>query len=126
MLNLFSNGSKWISEARAFTAFVIVALISLIIGPLFLSSKRSSEGEIAFAISTRSKSSIFEKSKSSDWSVYNSVSKFSNSSSEWFFFSTLSYSKFSIEDRTAGFSAPQVWITDLFASLISVILLVLQ
>ena len=66
MLNLFSNGSKWMSDALALTAFVIVALISLIIGPLFLSSRRSSEGDIAFAISIRSKSSKLEKSYSSD------------------------------------------------------------
>ena len=66
MLNLFSNGSKCISDALALTAFVIVALINFIIGPLFLSSKRSSDGDIAFAISIRSNSSILEKSYSSD------------------------------------------------------------
>ena len=54
------------SDALALTAFVIVALINFIIGPLFLSSKRSSDGDMAFAISIRSRSSILEKSYSSD------------------------------------------------------------
>ena len=52
---LFSNGSKWISDALEFIALVIVALISFIIGPSFLSSKRSSEGEIELAISSKFK-----------------------------------------------------------------------
>ena len=49
IVKLFSNGSKCISEALALIALVIVALISLIIGPLFLSSKRSSDGWIELA-----------------------------------------------------------------------------
>jgi hypothetical protein len=61
MLNLFSNGSKWISDDLAFIALVIVALINLIIGPLFLSSRRSSDGEIELAISAKSRLSSSEK-----------------------------------------------------------------
>ena len=54
MLNLFSNGSRCISDALALIALVMVALISFIIGPLFLSSNKSSEGEIELAISNKS------------------------------------------------------------------------